>query len=312
MSLPSFNELRIAADQARSPVAVVAAGGADATVLQALARATESGWVRPLVAGDPVQIREVAESHRVDLSRFTLLPGDSPADVALQAIAEGQAEILMKGQIDTPALVRALLDPRYGQRIGRTIFQVVLMEIPAHGRRFLLSDTGVTIQPTPRQKQQILQGTVHLARLLGTPIPRVALVAATEKLNPAMPETVEIVDLRRLAEAGEFGPALVEGPLSFDLAYAPEAGTRKSIRGGVVGAADALVFPNLLSANLTVKAIMYTADCQFGGVLCGARCPVVFMSRADDVETRLNSLALALAWRRSAAETVGPAEVQAD
>jgi phosphotransacetylase len=50
----------------------------------------------------------------------------------------------------------------------------------------------------------------------------------------------------------------------------------------------------LLAANLTVKAIMYTARSRFGGVLCGAACPVVFMSRADTVETRLNSLALAI------------------
>jgi phosphotransacetylase len=83
--------------------------------------------------------------------------------------------------------------------------------------------------------------------------------------------------------------------LSFDLAYAATAGDRKRVGGEVVGAADVLVFPDLLSANLTVKAIMYTADCRFGGVLRGTTAPVVFMSRADTVETRLNSLALALA-----------------
>ena len=86
----------------------------------------------------------------------------------------------------------------------------------------------------------------------------------------------------------------MEGPLSFDLAYAADAGAKKKIAGGVVGAADAMLFPDLLSANLTVKAIMYTADCRFGGLLYGAACPVVFMSRADTTSTRLNSLALTL------------------
>lgn len=297
MSLPTFDHLRAQANRAPHPVGVVAAGGADPTVLEALATAARWGWVRPLVTGDGDQLATVARAAGIDLAPFELLPSDSPAETALEAIAEGRAEVLMKGQIDTPALARALLDPRYGQRLGRTIFQVVLMEIPRHDRRFLLSDTGVTIQPTLEQKQQILTGTLQVARTLGIPEPRVALVAATEKLNPAMPETVEIVELRRLAEEGRFGPARVEGPLSFDLAYAREAGSRKSIAGEVVGAADVLVFPNLLAANLTVKAIMYTADCRFGGLLVGARCPVVFMSRADDVETRLNSLALALACR---------------
>jgi phosphotransacetylase len=109
-----------------------------------------------------------------------------------------------------------------------------------------------------------------------------------------MPETHEAADIQRLAERGEISGCLVQGPLSFDLAYAAAAGTKKHVQGEVVGAADVMVFPNLVSANLTVKAIMYTADCRFGGVLCGAVCPVAFMSRSDTVNTRLNSLALAL------------------
>jgi phosphotransacetylase len=113
-------------------------------------------------------------------------------------------------------------------------------------------------------------------------------------VTEAMPETSDAAELQRRAEAGEFPGCLVQGPLSFDLAWAAEAGGRKGLAGPVVGAADVLLFPDLLSANLTVKAVMYTADCRFGGVLCGAACPVVFMSRADTTVTRLCSLALAL------------------
>ena len=120
------------------------------------------------------------------------------------------------------------------------------------------------------------------------------MMAATETVKIAMPETVEADELTRRNRQGEFGDCSIEGPLSFDLAYAAEAGAKKRIEGSVVGAADIMVFPNLLSANLTVKAIMYTADCRFGGVLKGTTAPVVFMSRADDVATRLNSLALTL------------------
>ncbi len=119
-------------------------------------------------------------------------------------------------------------------------------------------------------------------------------MAATETVKPSMPETVEWAELTRRGRLGEFGDCVVEGPLSFDLAYAADAGARKHIESEVGGAADILLFPNLLSANLTVKAIMYTADCRFGGVLRGTSAPVVFMSRADTAETRLNSLALTL------------------
>ena len=121
-----------------------------------------------------------------------------------------------------------------------------------------------------------------------------ALLAATETVKVEMPETIEAAELSRRNRQGEFDDCVIEGPLSFDLAYAAEAGTKKRIEGSVVGAADILLFPNLLSANLTVKAIMYTADCRFGGILSGTSAPVVFMSRADTAATRLHSLALAL------------------
>jgi phosphotransacetylase len=204
----------------------------------------------------------------------------------------------MKGQIDTPALLRAILHPDTGLRTGRTICQVVLMEIVDQDRRFLLADTGIMIHPSLDQKACIVNSVIETARDLGVTAPRVAIVAASEKENPVMPETLDAAELQLRGGRGEFGKAQIQGPLSFDLAYATDAAAKKHVGGAVTGAADALVFPNLVSANLTVKAIMYTANCRFGGVLKGAECPVVFMSRADTVETRLNSLALALATIR--------------
>ena len=119
-------------------------------------------------------------------------------------------------------------------------------------------------------------------------------MAATETIKPSMPETVEAAELVQRNGQGPLAHCVIEGPLSFDLAYAADAGAKKRVEGSVIGAADIMLFPNLLSANLTVKAIMYTADCKFGGILRGTAAPVVFMSRADTTDTRLNSLALTL------------------
>ena len=102
-------------------------------------------------------------------------------------------------------------------------------------------------------------------------------------------------ELERWHRAGEFSGAVVQGPLPFDLALAADATEKKRMGGSVPGAADKLLFPNLLSGNLTVTALMCAAACRFGGILCGAACPVVFMSRADTATARLNSIALALA-----------------
>ncbi len=296
MPLCSFDELFRDADALREPVAVVAAGGADTTVLSALAEAASRGWVRPIVTGDRSAIQHVAVSIGVDLSPFRIIAADEPARAAVTEVHAGAA-LLMKGQVSTPDLMKAVLDREHGLRTGRTICQVVLMEIPRDSRRFLMSDTGVTIAPTMQQKIDILQSLIDAAHGLGLERPRVAVMSATEKLNQQMPDTAEAVELTQRAQRGEFGSIHLEGPLSFDLAYDTAAGQKKGVTSEVVGRADAMLFPDLLSANLTVKAIMYTADCRFGGVLAGVKCPVVFMSRADDAPTRLRSLALALHMR---------------
>ena len=298
MALETFEQLFRDADDLNEPVSVVVIGG-DITVLAALDAARDRGWVKPTVVGREEKIREMANAAALSLEGFCIIDSQQPAAVAVAEIRAGGAQLLMKGQVSTPELMRAVLDASHGLKAGRTICQVVLLEIAATGRRLLLADTGISIQPTLEQKIDILRSTVDVAHALGEPTPHVALMAATESEHDAMPETIEAAEIQRLAEQGELPGCRVHGPLSFDLAYAADAGTKKHVAGPVVGAADVMIFPNLVSANLTVKAIMYTADCQFGGVLCGAACPVVFMSRSDTVATRLNSLALALKLERT-------------
>lgn len=298
MSLVGFDELYQFADSLPAPVSVVAAGGADPTVLQALSLAQRRGWIEPVLTGKGNEIRQLATDLQIDLTGFRIVDSDDPAVAAVAEIRAGRARTLMKGQIATPSLMKAVLSRETGLRTNRCVCQVVLMEIPRDRRRFLLSDTGITIQPTLDQKADILQSLIDVASSLretgNEELPRVAAMAATEKASESMPDTLDAAELTRRNGAGEFPGCLIQGPLSFDLAYAHDAGEKKKIDGGVVGAADAMLFPDLLSANLTVKAIMYTADCRFGGILSGAACPVVFMSRADTTTTRLNSLALTL------------------
>ncbi len=277
---------------------MAAAGGADSTVLAALRSACDRGWVAPIVTGRETEIRRTASEVGVSLAGFTVLDSAEPAVTAVTQVREGQARFLMKGQISTPALLRAMLDPAGGLRTGGVICQVVLMVIPRDRRCFLLADTGICIKPNLEQKKDILDSAAGVARALGEPLPRVAVMAASETVTEAMPETGEAAELQRRQQAGAITGCVVQGPLSFDLAYEASAADRKRISGPVTGAADVMLFPDLSSANLAVKAIMYTADCRFGGVLCGAACPVVFMSRADTTETRLRSLALALRVHR--------------
>ena len=290
-----FDALQADLDSRRPLVTVVAAGGADATVLEALRIALDRGWVAPIVCGEDAAIRQIAQEIGVSLDRFTIIDatGENVPRAAVAEVRSGRASILMKGLVPTPDLMHAILDPERGLRSGRAVAQVVLMEIVRDGRRFLMADTGVMVRPKLPRKIEILLEAVEVARALGEPTPRVAIMAASEKIIDGMPETFDATELATRSRHGEFPGIFIQGPLSFDLAYAPASAAKKGVGGDVAGAADIMIFPDLSSANLTVKAIMVTADCRFGGVLRGTTHPVAFMSRSDDVPTRLNSIALA-------------------
>lgn len=294
MSLTGFESLFQHADNMAQPVEVSIAGAADRTVLEAVRIATDRRWIHPVLVGSEAEIRRVARQCDVNLVGWQIVDSEDAALAAVRTVRSGAARLLMKGQVATPELMRAVLDEEHGLRGQGVIAQVVLMEIVPAQRRLLLADTGICVQPTLEQKIEIVKSTIEVARLLNVTSPRIALMAATEKVTERMPETIEARHIQGLARGGEFPNSQVSGPLSFDLAYSSEAARRKRHEDPVAGRADVMIFPGLLSANLTVKAIMYTADCRFGGLLVGAACPVVFMSRADSAPTRLNSLAFAL------------------
>ena len=292
--LPAFDELYQAADQLVQPVGVAVAGGADPTVLEALAIASRRGWVKPIICGDQSRILDLAGELQIDPAPFTIINSETPAHHAVEQIHSGNARLLMKGQVATPELMKAVLNKETGLRTGRVICQMVLMEIPRDQKTFLMTDTGITVAPNLDQKRDLLNHLVQTAKLLGCTFPKIAIMSATEKVNPSLPDTLDAEKLTKQATAGQFEDCLIDGPLSFDLAYAQTAGSRKQLDSQVIGQADGMLFPDILSANLTVKALMYAADSRFGGILCGTSAPVVFMSRADDVATRLNSLAYTL------------------
>jgi len=252
MPLTDFDQLYRHADARGEPVPVVAAGGADRTVIEALASARDRGWVAPTVVGSAAAVAETAGACGVDLAGFRVIGAEGPgiAEAAVAEVRSGRARVLMKGQVSTPDLMRAVQDPEHGLREGRVIAQVVLMEIRRDGRRFLMADTGVLIRPNQAKKAEILRGCLGVAHALGADNPLVALMAASESPSAAMPETIEAAELQRRNREGELFPGcVVQGPLSFDLAYAADAGDRKRIGGPVVGAADVMIFPDLGSAN---------------------------------------------------------------
>lgn len=221
----------------------------------------------------------------------------TPDDAARKAVAlvrEGQAAVLMKGTLNTDNLLRAILDKEHGLlEPGRVLSHITIAQIPSYRKLVVFSDAAVIPRPTLEQFEAILRYTLSACRHMGISKPNVALINCTEKVNEKFPHTLCYEELKKRAEAGEYGDVCLGGPMDVKTACDADSGNIKGISSPVVGNADILIFPNIESGNVFYKTITLFANAQTAGILCGTTVPVVVASRADSCESKYYSLALA-------------------
>jgi phosphate butyryltransferase len=281
------------------PVRTVAVAVAqDHSVLRAACQAEARGIARTLLVGDEPCIRAIAEEHGLDLGRTEIRHEPRPlraAAGAVGAVHDGEADILMKGYLHTDDFLRALLDREKGLRTKALLSHVFLVERADADGFLFVTDSAMNITPDLERKAAIILNAVHLAHVFGTEEPRVAVLAAVELVNPAMPATLDAAALNTMFRRRQFSPrCVVDGPFAFDNAMSLAAAQHKKIGGPVAGHADVLVVPNVESGNILVKCMVHVAELPVAGLLVGAAAPVVLTSRADSAEAKFASIACAV------------------
>jgi phosphate butyryltransferase len=211
---------------------------------------------------------------------------------AVEMIHADQSDLIMNGRALPAELMKAALDRDRGLRIGKLISDVSTFEIPDFDRLLFISDVGIIVSPTLTEKVAIVQNAIDTAIELGVERPRVAILAATEMVNPEMPANMDAANLSKMAERGQIRGGIVDGPLALDNAISLKAAQMKGIEGQVAGHADILITPDVESGNILAKALSYFAGGHMAGVVVGAQCPIVMPSRSDPQEQKLLSLAL--------------------
>ncbi|MBQ2445523.1 MAG: phosphate butyryltransferase [Oscillospiraceae bacterium] len=265
----------------------------DAEVLSAVEAARKCGLADAILVGDVAAIRQVADECNISLEPYTLVQAEDKVDACRQAVTfvrKGEADVLMKGLVDTSVVLKQVLNAEYGLRTGRTLSHVAVFEVPNFDRLLLLTDAAMNIAPDVEAKKQIILNATDVAHALGEPDPIVACVCAVEKLNPKMPPTV---DADELSKAGLPGCQVV-GPLALDNAISTQAAAHKGITDPRAGHANILLMPDIEAGNIMYKSLVFLAGAKNAGIIVGARAPIVLTSRADSDETKLNSIALAL------------------
>lgn len=273
------------------------AWGVDEGVLKACSAAVEQGLLREVcVTGPPAEIQALAAKAEVDLGPFSIVPAANPVEGAALAVSlakKGRCSVLMKGNLSTSIILRAVLNKEHGIRAEALLSHIAVVELPGP-RLALLTDAAMNIRPELPDKVQILNNAIDFAWSIGLENPKVAVLAAVETVNPQMPETLDAAALSQMGRRGQFvKPAIVDGPLAFDNAFSKEAALQKKIESTVAGEADIFLVPEIVSGNILYKAFSYLGYLPTSGLIYGASCPIVLVSRADSMESKLNGIAVA-------------------
>lgn len=287
------------ASKIANPVVAVAAA-ADVGVLTAVESAIQQELATFILYDDEAklyplietQFSELLRSNHVQMQHTETL--EVAAEEAVKSVSSGHAHVLMKGNLPTSVILKAVLHSTYGLRTGKVLSHVAAFEVPGYERLVFVTDAAMNIAPSLEEKAQIINNAVSLAHACGIDKPIVAPLAAIETINPVMLPTRDAASLVLMNQRGQIQGCTIEGPLALDNAISVEAARQKGLTSEVAGRADILLVPNIEAGNILYKSLIYFANAKVGAIIQGAKAPIVLTSRADSADSKLFALALAI------------------
>ncbi len=296
--MKTIAELIAAAQAVAGRPRIAVAAAQDEEVLQAVEAARKAGLADAILIGDRPAIERIAAKEGIDLSAYEIVHEPELAKAAASAVAHvrsGEASFVMKGLLDTSVILKAVLNKETGLHAGRLVSHVGVVESPHYHKLVLVTDAAINIAPTLGEKVDIIRNAADCARALGVETPKVALLAAVEKVNPEkMPCTADAAILTQMNRRGQIPGCVIDGPLALDNAVSAEAARIKGIESPVAGDADILMAPYIEVGNVLYKAFMDLGGAKGAGLVVGAKAPIVLTSRSDTAETKLASIAFAV------------------
>jgi len=292
----SFKDLLDLASK-KGPKKVVVAVAQDKEVLSAVKEATRLNIADPILVGNKEKIIAIAKEINFDLDNIEIIheeDGAMACRIATELVSTNESYVLMKGLIGTGIIMKQVLDREIGLRTGNIISHVAVFDIPTYHKVFIVTDAAMNIAPDLNQKKQIIENAVELAKSLDIETPKVAALAAMEKVSPKMEATIHAQELKDMNTRGEITGCLIDGPLALDNAVSKQSAILKGISSEVAGDADILLAPTIEAGNFLYKSLTFLGNAKSAGLILGAKAPIVLTSRADNEEAKLNSIALAV------------------
>ena len=298
MIFKSFNELIKNVQNNKLKKRVVVVSAQDEHTLEAVFMARKDNIVEPILIGDKAKIKKILEKLNERLHDEAIIDVEddvAAATKAVELIHEYKADFIMKGKIQTADLLRAVVNKENGLRTGSVMSHLVIHELPTYHKLLAVTDGGMMMYPNVDEKKQIIENAVNTLIAMGYDEPKVAVLAAVEKVNLKMPESVDAGLLKEMNQKGEIKNCIVEGPISYDLTMSKESAKIKGFESPVTGDADVLIVPNITAGNILGKSLVYSAGAKMAGFIVGAKVPIVLTSRGSTAEEKYLSLVLSAA-----------------
>ena len=260
-------------------------------------RAYEEGIIEPVLVGPRQRIEACASALQVSLDGFRFVEADDDPIAASRAavalVGSGEVAALMKGSQHTDELLGAVVARDANLRTSRRMSHVFWFDLPAYHKPLMVTDAVVNMAPSLKDKVDILANAIGFSHAIGLELPKIAILSAIETVNPDLASSVDAATLSKMADRGQIGGAIIDGPLAFDNAVSAAAAATKGIKSPVAGDPDILMVPNLDVGNVLYKSFIYMGQGECAGVVLGARVPIILTSRSDSRRARIASCALA-------------------
>lgn len=283
--------------KSRGKERIVVAGGEDGETLKALKECYECGIGEAILVGKKSEIEKAVVEVGDDKFIKEIINAKDDAEKVRKSVEKvKEGGTLLKGKIKTATLLKGVLNKEWGLRTNRIISDVFVFEDrrTENPGMVLMSDGGVNLKPDIKTLVAIVNNAVEVAHKLGIEIPKVALLAAVETINPDMEETIKAGVISKMNQRGQITGCIIDGPLALDNAISEFAAKKKGISSPVAGKADILIVPDIAAGNILGKAFTYYANYQVGHTLIGAMAPVIIPSRSDKSDVKLNCIAFSI------------------
>jgi phosphate acetyltransferase len=286
-----------AAARGKGRLAVAVAYPCSTDSLAAAVFAYKEGIIEPVLVGPRRRIEACASALQASLEGFRFVEaGDDPivaSRMAVALVSAGEVNALMKGSQHTDELLSAVVSRDANLRTSRRMSHVFWFDLPAYHKPLMVTDAVVNMAPGLKDKVDILANAIALSHAIGIASPKIALLSAIETVNPDLASSVDAAALSKMADRGQIGGAVIDGPLAFDNAISAASAATKGISSPVAGDPDILMVPNLDVGNVLYKSFIYMGGGECAGVILGARVPIILTSRSDSRRARIASCALA-------------------